>query len=40
MTPFDLKIVTPDGMEFEGQAEEVIVRTTTGYLGILAGHMD
>ena len=40
MTPFDLKIVTPDGMEFEGQAEEVIVRTTTGDLGILAGHMD
>ena len=39
MTPFDLKIVTPDGMEFEGQAEEVIVRTTTGDLGILAGHM-
>jgi F-type H+-transporting ATPase subunit epsilon len=27
-------------MEYEGQAEEVIVRTTTGDLGILAGHMD
>ena len=40
MTPFSLKIVTPDGMEYEGQAEEVIVRTTTGDLGILAGHMD
>ena len=40
MTPFELKIVTPDGMEYEGQAEEVIVRTTTGDLGILAGHMD
>ena len=40
MTPFDLKIVTPDGMEYEGQAEEVIVRTTTGDLGILAGHID
>ena len=38
MTPFPLKIVTPDGMEFEGQAEELIVRTTTGDLGILAGH--
>ena len=38
MTPFSLKIVTPDGMAFEGQAEELIVRTTTGDLGILAGH--
>ena len=40
MTAFSLKIVTPDGMEYEGQAEEVIVRTTTGDLGILAGHVD
>lgn len=40
MTPFSLKIVTPDGMAFEGMAEELIVRTTSGDLGILAGHMD
>ena len=40
MTPFDLKIVTPDGLEFEGQVEELIVRTTSGDLGVLAGHMD
>ena len=40
MTPFSLKIVSPDGLEFEGQAEEVIVRTTTGDLGILAGHVN
>ena len=40
MRAFPLKIVTPDGMEYEGQAEEVIVRTTAGDLGILAGHMD
>lgn len=40
MTSFPLKIVTPDGMEFEGMAEEVIVRTTSGDLGILAGHID
>lgn len=40
MTPFSLKIVTPDGMAFDGQAEELIVRTTSGDLGILAGHMD
>lgn len=39
MTGFPLKIVTPDGLEFDGQAEELIVRTTTGDLGILAGHI-
>ena len=38
MTPFSLKIVTPDGLIFDGQAEELIVRTTSGDLGILAGH--
>lgn len=38
MTPFSLKIVTPDGEKYNGQAEELIVRTTTGDLGILAGH--
>ena len=40
MTPFPLKIVTPDGLEFEGQVEELIVRTTSGDLGILAGHVN
>ena len=40
MTPFDLKIVTPDGLEYDGQAEELVVRTTTGDIGILAGHTD
>ena len=39
MTAFDLKIVTPDGLIFDGQAEEVIVRTTSGDMGILAGHI-
>lgn len=38
MTPFSLKIVTPDGVRFDGQAEELIVRTTTGDMGFLAGH--
>lgn len=38
MTAFQLKIVTPDGLEYEGPAEEVIVRTTTGDIGIQAGH--
>ena len=40
MTPFSLKIVTPDGLEYDGQAEELVVRTTTGDIGILAGHTD
>lgn len=38
MTGFPLKIVTPDGLVFDSQAEELIVRTVTGDLGILAGH--
>lgn len=38
MTPFTLKIVTPDGVKFDGQAEELIVRTVTGDMGILASH--
>ncbi len=40
MTGFPLKIVTPDGLQFDGQAEEVVVRTTSGDLGILAGHIN
>jgi F-type H+-transporting ATPase subunit epsilon len=40
MTPFHLKIVTPDGLIFDGQAEELVVRTTSGDLGILAGHIN
>ena len=30
MMPFNLKIVTPDGLFFDGQAEQLIVRTITG----------
>ena len=40
MTPFTLKIVTPDGLQFDGLAEELIVRTITGDLGIMAGHIN
>ena len=40
MTPFCLKIVTPDGLIFDGQAEELVVRTTSGDLGIMAGHIN
>ncbi|MBQ8160844.1 MAG: ATP synthase F1 subunit epsilon [Clostridia bacterium] len=38
MTTFPLKIVTPDGLIYDGPAEEVVVRTTSGDLGIMAGH--
>lgn len=38
MKAFPLKIVTPYGPVYEGNAEEVIVRTATGDMGILAGH--
>ncbi len=40
MSAFSLKIVTPDGLRYEGEAEALSVRTTTGDLGILAGHVD
>ena len=40
MKPFSLKIVTPDGVRYDGQAEELVVRTTTGDVGILAGHIN
>ena len=40
MTAFPLKIVTPDGLVYDGQAEELIVRATTGDMGILAGHIN
>lgn len=38
MNSFLLTIVTPDGVQFDGQAEELVVRTTSGDMGILAGH--
>lgn len=40
MATFSLKIVTPDGLIYDGQAKELVVRTTTGDVGILAGHVD
>ena len=40
MNGFPLKIVTPDGLIYDGTAEEVVVRTTTGDIGILAGHVN
>lgn len=40
MKAFPLKIVTPDGVLFDGQAEELVVRTTSGDTGILADHIN
>ena len=40
MNDFSLKIVTPDGVQFDGNAQELVVRTTSGDLGILAGHIN
>lgn len=40
MTPFQLKIVTPDGLIYDGMAEELIVRSTSGDIGIMAGHIN
>ena len=40
MREFPLKIVTPDGLIFDGKAEEVVVRTISGDIGILAGHVN
>ena len=40
MTSFPLKIVTLDGLCFDGEAEQVIVRTTVGDMGVLANHLN
>ena len=38
MTSFPLKIVTPEGLIFDGEAEELVVRSTTGDVAVLAKH--
>ena len=40
MTPFKLKIVTPDGLIYDGEAEKLIVRSSGGDVCILARHMN
>lgn len=40
MNTFHLKIVTPDGLMYDGEAQGLTVRTTSGDVGILAGHLD
>lgn len=38
MSAFPLKIVTPFGVLYDGMAEMLSVRTTSGDMGIMAGH--
>ena len=38
MTPFKLEIITPEKKFFDGETEQIIVRTTVGDVGILNGH--
>ena len=40
MNSFHLKIVTPDGLIFDADAEKLIVRTNRGDVAILAGHIN
>ena len=40
MISFPLKIVTPDGLVYDGPAEEVVVRTITGDMAVLARHIN
>ena len=40
MPPFHLKIVTPDGLIYDGEAEQVTVRTQEGDVSILARHIN
>lgn len=40
MTPFRLQIVTLDGLYFDGEAEQLSVRTIEGDMGVLAGHIN
>lgn len=39
MTPFNLKIITPEKTFFNGQTTQMIAKTTTGNVGILHGHV-
>ena len=40
MAEFDLEIVTPDGLRYGGMAGKLVVRTTTGDVAILPGHIN
>ncbi len=40
MKAFHIEIVTPDGLEYDGEVESLLVRTDDGDVEILAGHTD
>ncbi len=40
MTPFKLKILTPDGILFDGEAVSITAKTENGEVQILAKHAD
>ena len=40
MRNFPVSIYTPDGAEFDGEAQSLIVRSVCGDVCILAGHID
>ena len=40
MNDFPLKIVTPDGVAYDGTAQALTLRTASGDMGILAGHIN
>lgn len=40
MATFQLEIVTPDRMVYEGDAERIVIRTVAGDVCILAKHID
>lgn len=40
MKAFRIEIVTPDGLEYSGEVESLLVRTDDGDVEILAGHTD
>ena len=40
MKEFKLRIVTPDGVKFDGLAQSVLVKCASGDVEIMAGHAD
>ena len=40
MSTFPLKIVTPDGLIFDGEAQRLIVRTSEGDMAVMARHIN
>ena len=40
MSSFPLKIVTPDGLIFDGEAQRIIVRTSEGDMAVMARHIN